>query len=233
MSHAHLLAFSLIVASLILGCGEPAPQAAARIELAESSFDAGRIAQGTRVDHIFALRNAGGHNLRITRVRTSCDCTATIDTQSAIPPGATAEIAASCDTTGAFGDITRTISVFTNDPTKTSIQLRLNATVDFDVAAKPRQLYVGRVRAGDTVKVQGRIVLGSGVQIARIDSGGPIVTANLVEVTGGVPGERRFQVRIAENAPAGEFTNELIVRTTSPKTPVLTVPVIGTVEGRA
>ncbi len=222
-----------IAALTLFGCGESEPLAAARIELAETAFDAGRMEQGARIDHVFAFRNAGGHNLRITRVRPACDCTATIDTQSAIPPGGTAAIAASCDTSGVFGDIGRTISVFTNDPIHTAIQLRLSAKIDFDVAGKPRRLYVGRVRAGDMVRVQGRIVVDGGVQITGIDSAGPIIAANLVEVAGGISGERRFQVRIADNAPSGEFSNDLIVRTTSPTTPVLTVPVIGTVEGRA
>jgi hypothetical protein len=233
MRRTGLFRASLIAGLALLGCGQADPGAAARIDLAETAFDAGRLRQGVRIEHVFVLRNTGGHDLRITRLRPSCDCSATIDTDAAIAPGSTAEITAACDTSGSFGHIVRTVSVFTNDPVTTAVRLELSAEVDFDVAANPRQLYVGRVRAGDEVRTQGRIVFGGGAQITAIESSG-LVSARLVETAGAGPHpERRFQVRISDQAPPGSFTNEITIRTTSPTTPVLTVPVVGIVEGTA
>jgi hypothetical protein len=69
---------TLFLGLALCACAEPDPGAAARIELAETAFNAGRVRQGTRIEHAFAFRNAGGHDLRVTRVRPSCGCTAAL-----------------------------------------------------------------------------------------------------------------------------------------------------------
>jgi hypothetical protein len=230
----HRLLLSVLLLSLF-GCDAAEPGTAARIQFAETSFDAGRVEQGARVEHRFAFRNGGGRDLRVTRVRPSCDCSIALSSVTVIPPTATAEIAASVDTSGLFGRVTRTVSVFTNDPSAPATLLKLTADVEFDVAADPRQLYVGRVRAGDEVRMQGRIMLVGGTQVTRIEAPGKLFAARLVETAAGSPprSERRFQVRIAGSAAPGEFTEQLIIHTTSRTTPKLAVPVVGVVEGAA
>ena len=225
----------LLAALALASCGEPTSGSAPRIQFGETSFDAGRIEQGARVEHVFVFRNGGDRDLRVTRVRPSCDCTAAVSSDATIAPKGTAEIATSFDTSGLSGKVTRTISVFSNDPAAPATLLHLTADVDFDVAAEPRRLYVGRVHPGDEVRVQGRIVLDGGAQVTRIESSGPVVAAELVEPAAGSPprNERRYRVRIAENAAAGEFTNEVTVHTTSRSTPMLAIPVVGVVEGKA
>lgn len=228
-----LPALLLLAALALVSCGESTSATAPRIEFAEKSFDAGRVEQGARLEHVFAFRNGGDRDLRVTRVRPSCDCTAAVSSDETIAPKGTAEIATSFDTAGLSGKVSRTISVFSNDPAAPATLLHLTADVDFDVAAEPRELYVGRVRPGDAVRMQGRIVLDDNAQVIRIESSGPVVSAELVEPAAGSPprNERRFRVRIAENAAAGEFTSQVTVHTTSRSTPRLAIPVVGVVEG--
>lgn len=225
----------LLASVCAFSCDQVEPGAPARIEFGATVFDAGRVPQGTKIDHAFAFRNAGERELRITRVRASCACVAVADTDSAVQAGVTAEIAASFDTTGLFGEVTRTIVVFTNDPTSPAVQLKLRADVQWDVAANPRELYVGRVQPGEDVRVQGRVMLTGGTEVAGIDSTAAVVVARLVEPAPGSVQEsaRRFQIHIQEQAPPGPFTEEVTVRTTSRTTPLLTIPVSGVVEGKS
>jgi hypothetical protein len=228
-----LARYAVIACVFTAGCGEAESRAPARIVLGETTFDAGHVSQGAKIEHEFVLRNAGERDLRITRVRSSCDCTAAAD--SPVAPGATAEIHASLETEGLFGDVTRTVVVFTNDPSTPAVLLKLKADVGFDVAANPRRFYVGRVAPGEDVRVQGRIMLGGGTRVAALESTGAVVTARLVEPAAGsvAADERRFQIHVRDGAPAGPFSEEVVVRTNSSATPALAVPVSGVVEGKS
>lgn len=224
----------IVIACLVVaGCAEVEPGAPARIVFGETTFDAGRVPQGAKIDHAFAFRNTGERELRISRIRATCECVAVTEADSAVPAGATADVAASLDTTGLFGPVTRTIAVFTNDPSSPAVLLKMSAEVVADVAAKPRLLYLGRVRPGDEVRMQGGILLGDGTEVAGIDAAGAVVAGRLVEPATGSVHERRrrFQIRIKDQAPPGPFTEEVTVHTTSRGTPVLTIPVSGVVEG--
>jgi len=225
----------LIVCLVTDGCAEVEPGAPARVAFGATVFDAGHVQQGDRVEHAFVFRNSGDRDLRITRIRASCDCVAVKEIDSVVPGGATAEIAASLDTAGLFGDVRRTIAVFTNDPSSPAVLLKLEAEVDFTVAANPRRLYVGRVRPGDDARTFGRVVLDGGAEVTAVGSDGAVITPHLVEpAAGSVPApERRFRIHIQEQAPAGPFTEAVTVRTTSRATPSLTIPVTGVVEGKS
>lgn len=228
------LSFAVIVGLLACGCTEGPPSAAPRIAFGDRSFDAGSVRQGATVEHTFAFRNAGERDLRIIRVRAACDCVAVADTDAVVPAGATADIRAALDTGGLFGAVTRSVVVFTNDPASPVVLLKLKADVDFDAAAHPRRMYVGRVQPGDDVRTQGRIMLAGGTRVAALESAGAVVRARLIEPTAGTPnGERRFAIHIRKEAVPGPFTEELTVRTTSNATPALTIPVSGVVEGES
>lgn len=218
----------------LTACGGPETVAKPpRLELRETAHDAGRVRQGQRVEHTFVLRNGGERDLRISRVRASCDCTAA-GPQDVIEPGATGEIPVSFDTTGQFGSVTRTIGVFSNDPSAPAVLLKLTADVDFDIAAIPARIYVGRVRRGAEVRVLGRVALAGGAEVVRIQSSGQVADARLLgsPTDAGAWNERRLQIRIRDQAPPGAFTAVVTIHTTSARTPVLTVPVVGVVEER-
>jgi hypothetical protein len=221
----------LTAISALAGCGEtPFVAGPPRIELAETQSHAGRVRQGERIEHTFVFRNAGQRDLRISRVRPSCHCSAAA-AAAVVPPGRTGEIATSFDTTGLAGEVTRTTAVFSNDPSSPVLHLKLTADIDFDIAADPPAFYVGTVHRGEEVRVQGRLLIAAGKDIVRIESPGTVAEARLLVPTdGAAPEERRFRVRIREDAPAGPFTDNVIVHTSSSRTPTLTVAVVGAVE---
>lgn len=230
------LSWGLVVSSLGLSaCTGPETVARPpRLELNETTHHAGRVRQGDPVNHAFVFRNRGERDLRISRVRASCDCTAT-GPRDAVEPDATGEIPVSFDTTAQFGSVARTVTVFSNDPSAPAVLLKLTADIEFDVAASPTQIYVGRVHPGDEVRVLGRVALAGNTEVVRIESPGAVADARLVgaPTDAGAWEERRLQVRIREQAPPGAFSEVVTIHTTSARTPVLTVPIVGVVEEKA
>jgi hypothetical protein len=228
-----LFAALVVVFGLGIGsCGESRPSfGPPRIDLSEKKYDAGRVRQGERVEHTFVLRNGGQRDLRVSRVRAACDCTAS-GIEDPLEPGAIGEIQVSLDTTGQFGNVTRTVAVFSNDPATPVVFLKVIADVDFDVAANPESLYVGRVRRGDEVHIPGRLALARGTEVVRVESPGAVAEARLAaaQTDVGAWNELRLHIRVREQAPPGAFAEVVNIHTTSALTPILEVPVIGVVE---
>ena len=80
---------SLLTSSVVLsGCNPSGPVSTPpRIVFQETTHDFGRTAQGTKVAHSYAFRNAGGLDLTIDNVRASCGCTVATASGRIIPPG--------------------------------------------------------------------------------------------------------------------------------------------------
>ncbi|MCK4308422.1 MAG: DUF1573 domain-containing protein [Candidatus Atribacteria bacterium] len=77
----------------------PAPQ----ISLSEEKCDFGKIKEDERPVHIFTIKNTGGEELIISRVRASCGCTATMLSSDHILLGKSAELKTTFIPTGYEG----------------------------------------------------------------------------------------------------------------------------------
>lgn len=99
------------------------------IQFRETSFDFGEVKQGEKVEHTFQVRNEGKSNLVLRKVRTSCGCTASKPDKEVIQPGESANIPVSFNTRGRNGRQNQSITVYSNDPKKSTMLLRISATV--------------------------------------------------------------------------------------------------------
>lgn len=137
-----LLAFivTLVLASLAFG----APHAT----IDQPTFDFGTIAQGKKVDHIFALKNSGDAPLTIGQVSTSCGCTVADVTSRSIAPGKSGEIKASFNSANFTGSISKSIYVHTNDPKRPVYTLTIKGTIFERIEVTPKQLNLGEIKTG-------------------------------------------------------------------------------------
>jgi hypothetical protein len=145
-----------------------------------------------------------------------------------LPPGSEGTIEVAIDTEQAFGPQRRTVTVYANDPEALFTTLVLTGEVVLDVAADPAQLYVGHVRPGEKFWREIALLVGEGVEVLAVEGGGPrigVVSAPLVDGRRG----RRVQVSVATDAAPGPIDETLVVRTSSPRRPVLRIPVVGRV----
>lgn len=99
------------------------------IQFSETSFDFGEVKEGEVVTHTFKVTNNGKSNLVLRRVRASCGCTASQPDRDVIAPGATANIPVSFNTRGRNGRQNQSITVYSNDPRKSTMLLRISANV--------------------------------------------------------------------------------------------------------
>ncbi len=91
--------------------------------------DFGTIPQSTIVNATFSFKNTGGSPLVIERVKTSCGCTNTNLSKKELKPGEQGTLEIAFDSEGYSGKVTRTITVYTNDPENSEVKLKIVANV--------------------------------------------------------------------------------------------------------
>jgi hypothetical protein len=85
-----------------------------RIEFAEKSHDFGDITQGDKVNYTFKFTNTGTEPLVLSKVETTCGCTATNWTKDPVKPGGSGEISATFNSTGKKGAQRKVITIYSN-----------------------------------------------------------------------------------------------------------------------
>lgn len=218
---------------LFTACGSvggPAPLATQPPKIvfpATTTYEFGRIEQGTKVVHVFPFENAGGLDLTIDNLRASCGCTAALTAARTVTPAHGGTIEVTYDTARDVGHTTRTVTVYTNDPTTPVTTLIVRGDIVTDVAVDPPQLYLGHLRAGQTARNELRLVAAqtANLTVSAIEASGTVLDARVQDSAG-----RRIRIAINKDAPIGRFAETLLVRTSSARQPLLTVPVTGIVD---
>jgi len=105
------------------------------IEFSEELWDFGTIKHGDVVTHVFEVKNLGGTQLVISKVRPSCGCTAALLSSGEVAPGGTSQIEVTFKSSGFKGKTTKYVYVESNDPDEPRTRLTITATVE--VPPKP------------------------------------------------------------------------------------------------
>lgn len=92
-------------------------------------YDFGSIQQASVVIAKFTFKNTGNSTLVIERIKTGCGCTSTLLSKKELNPGEQGSIEIAFDSEGYSGQVTRTVSVFTNDPANKEVKLKIKAYV--------------------------------------------------------------------------------------------------------
>src|SRR5579863_1681156 len=121
-----------------------APKAVVEVPL----YDFGSALEGTMVNHVFKIKNAGEGYLDIRGVKTSCGCTTGSPSKTHVAPGEDSEISVAFDTRFQKGHQVRTIMAFTNDPKNPQVAMTMQGIIKKQVEAVPDQLAYGSVKRG-------------------------------------------------------------------------------------
>jgi Protein of unknown function (DUF1573)/HYDIN/CFA65/VesB-like, Ig-like domain len=115
----------------------------------EISF--GQIYQtGEKVHKTITIRNVGDKQIAITRVGTSCGCTAAIVSDSILNPGDQTEIKIEFNPFGYFGKITKYIYIANSDPNDQLVTARLTGYVVYALQPTPSTATFGQMKVGAT-----------------------------------------------------------------------------------
>ncbi len=99
------------------------------IEIEDRVFDFGEIKQGEKVSHDFKLTNTGKSNLILRKIRASCGCTAIQPEKTVIAPGESTKVVSEFNSRGMSGRQNKSVTIYSNDPKKSTLLLRLSGTV--------------------------------------------------------------------------------------------------------
>lgn len=96
-----------------------------KIQFEKTRHDFGKVIEGEIVSYNFKFTNTGNADLIITKVSTSCGCTASDYPIDPVKPGETAEIEAKFNSENRTGFQNKRITVLTNaTPAKTNLYIR-------------------------------------------------------------------------------------------------------------
>jgi hypothetical protein len=214
---------ALLLVARIAAAADPEPS---------NVFDFGTVERGALVEHAFTLPNRGQNEVRIEHVKSTCGCTVGVASARDIPPGGVGRVLVTLDTARLAGRTTKVVSVYTNDPGAPVVPLTLTGQVMVDLVLAPDRLYLGRVRRGERVRRE--VVIAPGrpgthFALVGVERATSTLRATLAPPDGSV--EQRLIVELDADLPLGRFNDHLVLRTTSPRDPLLTLPVFGSIEG--
>jgi Protein of unknown function (DUF1573) len=217
---------------LAVGALAAPAEAGPRAVFDEHAWSFGTVERGAKVDHVFGVRNVGDALLRIEQVKSSCGCTVAVVSGNEVAPGAEGRIAVTLDTARMAGRVTKVVTAYTNDPETPAVGLAMNGDVLTDLVITPTPLYLGKVRHGEEVTRTVVVTPGrpdASYEVIAVEQAGPALRTKIEPRTDG-PGQRLVVV-LAGTVPIGRFNDQITLRTTSPREPLVTLPVFGSVEG--
>lgn len=202
-------------------------------KITEKDFDFGRVMQGHKVMHEFAIQNSGDADLVLQRIAPSCGCTAAAVSSSTIKPGASEKVRVTFDTAGMYGSKTKTVHVVTNAREHPEITLTMRGSVVRGVTATPERLVFGEISSGSSLATRTQelaIAVAEGMdwEVARVISGSKFID---VVPLGDQGGSKRYSVVIQPDTPKGDLRERLIVEFKDPAQAAVNIPVMATILG--
>lgn len=206
--------------------------AAPQLAVEQPQYNFGTIVQGTRVDHVFTLKNTGDTPLLIKQVKPSCGCTAATVSSTTIMPGKKGEIKASFDSKNFYGTVNKGIVVESNDAKTPAHNLSLTGTIVEELEVSPKQLNYGRMKT-DAPKGMDFVIDNKGkraVKIIGVKSSTPQSVVKVARYSIN-PGESTVvTVTVTSRGSDRVISGYVSLTTDFPNKPVISVPFYGSPE---
>ena len=89
---------------------------AAKLEVADRSFNIGTVTSGTKVEMSFELSNTGKEKLELRAIKANCDCITYEIKKNSIKKGKSQTLTAIFDTSNLRGNQYKSLTIYSNDP---------------------------------------------------------------------------------------------------------------------
>jgi len=142
MSKKHTLIYLMALALGTTSCfpfGFKPKSAEPKLEVDAAQHDFGSIPATDTVQTVFKVKNSGGKTLEISRIQTSCGCTAAMMDSQSLKPGESSRLKVTFDPRGKSGRQARTLWLFTNDPDPQNQQKQLVIQADIQALTPMQQ----------------------------------------------------------------------------------------------
>jgi uncharacterized protein (DUF58 family) len=219
MRHLLLLLTLLILPTTAL--------AAPRLETEAALFNFGRVAEGSKTEHTFRFQNTGDAPLIISKVRSSCGCTAALLSSKQLAPGEWGELKTTFNSKGFQGAVTKTVYIYSNDPNQQKTPFRLQGEVQKELLVMPSRLQfsAGTDKAPFTATINLRNEGTTQLFLSNLKTTSEELQADLSSAQIS-PGESvEITIRLTPNTDKNRFAGYVTLRTSSPRTPTIRIPV--------
>ncbi len=211
--------------------GSVPPPSGVQLVALQEDYDFGTVESGPVVGHTFRLKNLGPETIDITSVTPACGCTAVLASTPRLAPGEEGGVEVALDTYKLAGAQAKTVTVRSSDVVRPELVLTVHGTVATDLRTAPSRVYMGRLPAGAVVSQHIDVETKPDVQITSVSSESnrlQVQTTPLDPPQNGV----RVRVTLLPTASTGTFDDRIVVSSTSPRQPTVTIPVLGTIESQ-
>ncbi len=147
------------------------------LSIEEKVFYAGTVVEGVEISHTFIIRNSGMAPLKISRVKPACSCT-DVKFDELIPPGKKGTLHATFRTEDESGEQIKGVKIYSNDPANPVVKVEIAALVLEALSVKPDRIFLNGLTG---------VALEKTIRISA-------------------PGNRAFDLKLAENMLSGQVT---------------------------
>ncbi|GAX60537.1 dihydrodipicolinate synthase/N-acetylneuraminate lyase [Candidatus Scalindua japonica] len=193
-------------------------------------FNFGQIYTGQKVEHIYKFENRGEDILEIKKVKASCGCTAVVLSDNTIPSGGTGEIKTTFSSGSLIGNITKSITVSSNDPGTPKYRLTISGEIIKDLIINPEHIDFGSVSKDEeaikTVTIKSQTE--HDFKINKITPSKPFINASITEVKNG---EYVIKVTLKYRPEIGRISGGIHLETNSKIQKKVNIPFFGEIAG--
>lgn len=201
-------------------------------------YECGNVLVDQVYHYTFNVRNNSNNEVLITKLQTSCGCTAAKPESDKIPAGGSTAINVSIDTKARPGTFLGQIAVQTDNAEYPLVTTQIKAEVRFEkgsIRSAPSGIDFGEVVAG-TASKRTLVVVRSGQDplnfvSASTEMPGITVTrvAKKVILTAKAADSEELEVLLSDKMPLGEFRGTIRIQTQDATYSTIDIPVRGTV----
>jgi hypothetical protein len=214
-----------------------------RAQVEEPHYEFGTMQRGTTKSHDFEIRNVGDAPLHLTAGSTTCKCTLSEVSESAIPPGGTTHVKVQWTAKADAGHFTQTATVRTDDPLHSNLELTVSGEIMTASGIEPPDFTFDKIPVGEyrTAQVYVMGMLQDDLQVSDPELSDPSIRDKFeVKIEAVDPKElpnksARKGVRVSltakEGLPIGRFMQWLSLKTNLKDAEKLEIPVSGQVVG--
>ena len=221
------------LATLLIACSLASAYASPAVKFDKTEINLGKLLAGVSSKASFRFENIGDENLKISQVSGPCDCIETHANDTEIAPGKSSSIEATIKTSGYKGDLTKEITVVTNDPDHPVLVLSVKCDVQPIATVSPEQLNFGTIRTGTviqkvlTITPMNPEVFG----IQRTEPVGTHVSVKEVKKAGDDKGTQTLTIVVSAGDTPGRVLERVKIVTTLPGSPAIELLIFGNIAG--
>jgi hypothetical protein len=199
--------------------------------------DFGVLPKGTVKTHTFAMTNIYAVPLKLTQPKASCGCVTVTEYTGKLEPMETGYIKIQIDTAKVDGKKTVKLPVTFSNTTATgehyesTADLEIRADIRSEVRMEPGQIEFNTVAFGEALTKTTNLTYTGRMRGWTIKSV-PNKLLDIEVVNVNVRGAISYNIAatIKKDAPSGQISEEIILKTNDPATPEIRIPVTGKIE---